>query len=175
MTAQAQSSAPSRLWSMGIKYNGRIMLSSSSEAILPVVKEPPVLDVSSKMSRRRLPDYVKKLHQQACRTCSTIIFLHSTNQIIDLWRCPWHCRLQIWNTLLTKWRGRCVTHDIHGILRSPRKVKHFIYEDSGGIFSSFTLRSWQWIKYNEWVRNHHACFQKLPSLQRESGNFTRWQ
>ena len=116
------------------------MLSSSSEAILPVVKEPPVLDVSSKMSRRRLPDYVKKLHQQACRTCSTIIFLHSTNQIIDLWRCLWHCRLQIWSTLLTKWRGLCVTHDIHGILRSPRKVKHFIYEDSGGIFSSFILK-----------------------------------
>ena len=30
---------------------------------------------------------VKTLHQKACRTCSTIIFLHSTNQIIDLWRC----------------------------------------------------------------------------------------
>ena len=26
---------------------------------------------------------------KACRTCSTIIFLHSTNQIIDLWRCRW--------------------------------------------------------------------------------------
>ena len=38
-------------------------------------------------SRRRLADYVKTLHQISCRTCSTIIFLHSTNQIIDLWRC----------------------------------------------------------------------------------------
>ena len=28
----------------------------------------------------------KKLHQNACRTCSTIIFPHSTNQIIDLQR-----------------------------------------------------------------------------------------
>ena len=27
-----------------------------------------------KISRRRLADYVKKLHQKACRTCSTIIF-----------------------------------------------------------------------------------------------------
>ena len=31
-----------------------------------------------------------KLHQKACRTCSTIIFPHSTNQIIHLCRC--HCR-----------------------------------------------------------------------------------
>ena len=29
----------------------------------------------------------QKLHQKACRTCSTIIFPHSTNHIIDLWRC----------------------------------------------------------------------------------------
>ena len=33
-----------------------------------------------------------KLHQKAYRTCSTIIFPHSTNQIIDLWRC--RCRYQ---------------------------------------------------------------------------------
>ena len=35
----------------------------------------------------------QKLHQIVCRTCrtpSTIIFPHSTNQIIDLWRC--RCR-----------------------------------------------------------------------------------
>ena len=36
------------------------------------------------ISRRRLPDYVKTLHQKACHTRSTIIFLHLTNQIIDL-------------------------------------------------------------------------------------------
>ena len=53
-----------------------------------------------KISRRRLSDYVKTLHQKACRTCSTIIFLHSTNQIIDLWRCSWRCRRQILSSLL---------------------------------------------------------------------------
>ena len=55
-----------------------------------------------KFSRRRLVDYVKKKkkNQKACRTCSTIIFLHSTNQIFDLWRCRWRCRRQILNTLL---------------------------------------------------------------------------
>ena len=54
------------------------------------------------ISRRRLPDYVKTLHQKACRT---IIFLHSwTNQIIDLWCCRWHCRRQILNSLLS---GHC--------------------------------------------------------------------
>ena len=34
----------------------------------------------------------KKLHKKACRTCSTIIFPHSTNQIIDLWPCCCCCR-----------------------------------------------------------------------------------
>ena len=36
------------------------------------------------ISRRHLADYVKTLHQKACRTCSTIIFYHSTNGVIDL-------------------------------------------------------------------------------------------
>ena len=54
-----------------------------------------------KISRCRLADYIKKLHQKACRTCSTIIFLHSTNEIIDLWHCHWRCRHQIINSLLS--------------------------------------------------------------------------
>ena len=29
----------------------------------------------------------ENIAQKACRTCSTIIFLDSTNQTIDLWRC----------------------------------------------------------------------------------------
>ena len=35
-----------------------------------------------KISRRRSADYVKTLHQKARGTCSTIIFLHSTNEIV---------------------------------------------------------------------------------------------
>ena len=42
----------------------------------------------------------RQLDQKACRTCSTIIFLHSTNQIFDLWRCRWRCRRQILNSLI---------------------------------------------------------------------------
>ena len=54
------------------------------------------------ISRRRLADYVKTLYQKACRTCSTIISLHLTNQIIDLWHCRWRwrCPRQILNSLL---------------------------------------------------------------------------
>ena len=37
-----------------------------------------------KISRRRLADYLEKLQQKACGTCSTFIFPHSTNHIIDL-------------------------------------------------------------------------------------------
>ena len=70
-----------------------------------------------KISRRRLAEYVKTLHQKACRTCSTIIFLHSTNQIIDLWRCRWRCRRQILNSLLP-----CVTIDMQAILPPFRRT-----------------------------------------------------
>ena len=50
-----------------------------------------------KILRRRLADYVKTFHQKVCRTCSTILFPHSTNQIIDLWRCC--CRRRFLNSL----------------------------------------------------------------------------
>ena len=53
-----------------------------------------------KISRRRLADFVKTLHQKACRTCSTIIFFNSTNQIIDLWSCRSRYRRQMLNSLL---------------------------------------------------------------------------
>ena len=43
-----------------------------------------------KISRRRLTNYAKNPHQKACRTCSKIIFPHSTNEIIDLLCC--RCR-----------------------------------------------------------------------------------
>ena len=69
-----------------------------------LLRAPVVVRTSNmKISRRRLADYVKTLHQKACRTCSTIIFLHSTNEIIDLWRCRWRCRRQILNSLILEW------------------------------------------------------------------------
>ena len=56
------------------------------------------LKINMKISGCRLADYVKTLQQKACRTCSTIIFLHSTNQIIDLWRFRWRCSREILNS-----------------------------------------------------------------------------
>ena len=41
----------------------------------------------------------KKITPKACCTCSTIIFLHSTNQIIDLWRCLCHYSRYFLNSL----------------------------------------------------------------------------
>ena len=51
-----------------------------------------------KISCRRLADYVKKFHQKACRTCSTIILPHSTNQITDLCRCHGRCSRHFLNS-----------------------------------------------------------------------------
>ena len=41
-----------------------------------------VKTLTSEISRCHLADYVIELYLSACRTCSTIIFPHSTNQII---------------------------------------------------------------------------------------------
>ena len=43
----------------------------------------------------------QKLHQRACRTCSTILFLHSTSQIIHFWGCRRCCRCRfVQNSLI---------------------------------------------------------------------------
>ena len=53
-----------------------------------------------KISRRHLADYVKKLHQRACCTCNTILFPHSTNQIIYLL-----CHRRFVNSLITRFHA----------------------------------------------------------------------
>ena len=75
-----------------------------------------------KISRRRLADYVKKLHLKACRMCSTIIFPRSTNQLmnhLNLWRCRCRSRCCFLNSLITQrvsykklscFASRCIWH-----------------------------------------------------------------
>ena len=40
-----------------------------------------------KIARRHLAAYVRKLHHRAWPKCSTFVFLHSTNHIVNLWWC----------------------------------------------------------------------------------------
>ena len=53
-------------------------------------------------SKPRRPADVKISHKKACRTCSIIIFSHSTNHIFDLWRC--RCRSSFLNYLMFRTR-----------------------------------------------------------------------
>ena len=46
------------------------------------------------ISRCHLADYVKELNLSACHMCSTIIFPHLANQIINLCRCGCHVTIQ---------------------------------------------------------------------------------
>ena len=65
-----------RLFHVGhlIGANG-FHVKSENERFFSVGSRSLVIRTSNlKISRRRLADYVKKLHQEACRTCSTIIF-----------------------------------------------------------------------------------------------------
>jgi len=56
----------------------------SCELVLSL--EPQMWNFTSSLGRQR-----GTLHQKACPTCSTIMFLHSTNQIIDFWYCRYRC------------------------------------------------------------------------------------
>ena len=65
-------------------------------------------------------------NQKACRTCSTIILPHSTNQIIDLWR----CRRHFFNYLLgrlrktsEKLRFKTVSEPMHKNQEKPLEHK----------------------------------------------------
>ena len=76
------------------------------------------LALSSQISRRHLADYGKKLHKKACRTCSTIIFPHSTNQIIGLWCCRSSYRRPFLNSLITVRRQNLVVSSFNdGVFR----------------------------------------------------------
>ena len=63
----------------------------------------------------------KKMHQKACCTCSTILFLHSTNQIIVLWRCRCRCRCRrhfLKRTLRNRMTKKCrATPGKHSLAR----------------------------------------------------------
>ena len=74
------------------------------------------------ISRCHLARYVTELYKNACRTCSTIIFPHSTNQIIVFWR--HHCR----------WCRPCLSSLI-GSLRN---------HDDNGNKNVANLCIWQW-------------------------------
>ena len=65
------------------------------------------LPLSSEPQIWKFPVVVRQTTPKACRTCSTIIFLHSTDEIIDLWRCRWRCRRQILSSLMTVWMRSC--------------------------------------------------------------------
>ena len=55
-----------------------------------------------KISCCHLADYVRKLYWSAYRTCSTIIFRHSANQIIVFWRRRYLCCRSCVSSLLLK-------------------------------------------------------------------------
>ena len=56
----------------------------------------------------------KNCPQAACRTSSTILFPHSTNQIIDLWRCRRCCRRRFVQNSLIGSAAHASSENAHG-------------------------------------------------------------
>ena len=109
------------------------------------------------ISRCHLADYVKEFYCSACRTCSTIIFSHSTNQIIVFWRR--HCRC-----------GRpCLSSVINfhsSLSNQSTKVQH------SDLVSYGVERMANWCKFCSktefsqlnsfiWLKLAYACFSSL--------------
>ena len=65
-------------------------------------------------------DYDKTFHQKACHTGSTIIYPHSTNHDIDLWR----CRRSTLPSSLVEWGKVSVFHEQHALWNSNTKLPH---------------------------------------------------
>ena len=59
-----------------------------------------VKTLNLEISRCHLAGYVKELYQSVCRTCSTIIYPHSINQITVFWRCRCCCLRPCLSSLL---------------------------------------------------------------------------
>ena len=95
-----------------------------------------------KISRRRLVDYVKSLHQKACRTCSTIIFPHSINQIIDLWRCRRFYGRHFLNSLLFQSFGTRWVLDANMTLSRTTKSDSVV-EKTNGMLTTASISSLQ--------------------------------
>ena len=124
------------------------------------------------MSRRRLADYHKTLHQKAC---STIIFLHSTNQIIDSWRCRWRCRRQILNSLIDIWRPyfdqdilccilmvSCLCLKLTVLLPSDFALKSVFYCFSLHYLNTIKQVYYTVIKHSEHLRTLLKCRKHSP-------------
>ena len=78
----------------------------------------PVKSLNMEILRCHLADYVREFYQSACRTCSTIIPPHSTNQIIVFWsrRCrglrPCLSSLKIWRLQCQRQRHKSMNWSV---------------------------------------------------------------
>ena len=93
------------------------------------------------ISRHRLAGYVMKSHQKACRTCSKIIFSHSTNQIIDLLRCRCCCPRRFLNPRMTTAAVATLSFALFGTWKNSNRSESKM---------SISCLKVNWVK---WIRN----------------------
>ena len=79
-------------------------------------------------TRCRLADYVNEIYLSACRTYSTIIFPHLSNQIIFFWRCRCRCRCRrrcLNSLMLGRWRRRQECYKFAYLTMKNSSFAHF--------------------------------------------------
>ena len=133
---------------------------------LPLKAGVVVKTSNMKISRRRLVDYVKSSYQKACRTCSTIIFPHSTNQINDLWRCRRSCGRHFLNSLLFQSFGTRWVLDANMTLSRTTKSDSGV-EKTNGTFTTASISSLQsYAAAVTIVSQNHVCKIRMPRSYR---------
>ena len=107
--------------------------------------------------------HVKKLHQKACRTCSTIIFTQSTNQIIHLFRC--HCRCHF-SRELEKWR-------CHGNNNAAKQWYHWLKDHNNRAARAVRIfRKCFWCPLHNDVKSPNLRFWRQPEHANENLSFS---
>ena len=95
----------------------------------------------------------QNLHQKACCTCSTIIFPHSTNQIIHLWRCRSRCCRHFLNSLFFNSRETCDSFKFSDVYEMQEILLRFTVCPKDGSFSAcklsviFFVISWRCLRW----------------------------
>ena len=132
------------------------------------------------ISRRHLAD-VKKVHQKACRTCSTIIFPYSTKQINHLCRCRcrcWRHFLRPGQTLATFQRNivqHCclmMRHLLNGLAKRTQHFKQFrsnmwmlmcpgLWHTTNGPSAHALVQQWTWPNDYNSTQHKKCCTKNL--------------
>ena len=102
----------------------------------------------------------KNCPQATCRTSSTILFPHSTNQIIDLWRCRRCCRRRFVQNSLIGSAAQASSENAHG---SPSDIPWLsqLFCACANFFARQWMKAWRKANWLLFIPSLHQDYQEM--------------